>query len=902
MEKVKKSFLLVCLSLLFTLSTARVFALISSPYVDTLTTLARGPYLQQGTPSSLILRWRTVQATASFVYYGTSSTLLGNLVADTSLVKEHMVQLTGLTPSTTYYYSIGSSIQTLQGDSNNYFTTSPITGSTTATSIWVAGDCGTNLTAQRNVRDAYLNYMAGKATDVWLLLGDNAYTAGTDPQFQSGFFNNYQTQLLKKTVFWPAPGNHDYADSPALQNSHQVPYYDIFSVPMHAEAGGVASNSNSYYSFDYGNTHFVSMDSYGIDSVGTTAYRLYDTLGPQIVWLKQDLAANTQRWTIVYWHHPPYSMGSHNSDTEVEMRKLHINVTRILERYKVDLMLTGHSHDYERSHLMKGHYGAEVTFDSILHDVSTSSALYDGSNNSCPYIKNASTNYLGTVYVVSGSAGHIGGIQASFPHAAMYYSDAVDPGSMAIEVIDNKLTSKFICADGVIRDEFTIVKDVNKVVDTTITYGQSITLTSSWPGDHVWSPAGPNAQSVTVTPDSSITYVVTDSVGCLLDTFHINICYPPTIAVQATDTIICSGSDALFYVHAQGSDTLQYQWEYSPDNGLSWASLNNDSTFLNVNSDSLQLHQVAIFYNAELFRCKITNACGLSYTNAYHLTVLSIDTAAVAIQVSSGNNPSCAGNPITFVANGSFGGAQPSYQWMLNGNPVGVDSMYYQGNTFINGDSIVCIYTSNAACMASAVDTSNQLFLTVLPILSPAVTIQVTPSDTVLLGDTLFFAANSTNGGSGVSYQWLVNGLPVGTDSSAFESNSLMDGDIVSCQLTSNAACVDTTTVWSNTIPISVYTVTGMANSSHGVSTISLFPNPFSGKSMFSYTLENAENCDLMLMDVYGHPIRLLFKGRSPKGRNTVQLDNGLFQLQPGMYFIQLHTEQGIRSIKCIIN
>jgi hypothetical protein len=64
------------------------------------------------------------------------------------------------------------------------------------------------------------------------------------------------------------------------------------------QAGGVASNTEAFYSYNYGNIHFVSLDSYGWETGNT---RLYDTLGPQMVWLKQDLAANTQPWTVVYF-------------------------------------------------------------------------------------------------------------------------------------------------------------------------------------------------------------------------------------------------------------------------------------------------------------------------------------------------------------------------------------------------------------------------------------------------------------------------------------------------------------------------------------------------------------------------------------------------------------------------
>jgi acid phosphatase type 7 len=106
--------------------------------------------------------------------------------------------------------------------------------------------------------------------------------------------------------------------------------------------------------------------------------------------------------------------------------------------------------------LMKGHYGPEKSFKATLHDLSTSSGRNDGTPDSTPYEKDATNQ--GTVYVVSGSAGQLGGKQRSFPHNAMYFSDADHGGADMIEVKGNQLNFTWICADGVIRDHFTIVK------------------------------------------------------------------------------------------------------------------------------------------------------------------------------------------------------------------------------------------------------------------------------------------------------------------------------------------------------------------------------------------------------------------------------------------------------------
>lgn len=486
---------------------------------STTASLKRGPYLQSGTPTSVYIRWRSSVATDTKVSYGLSAESLTSSVTDAASVIDHVIKLTGLTPNTKYYYSIGSTTQTLQGDINNYFTTAPPVGTEQLTRVWVTGDCGNNSTNQLNVRNQYHNYIGTNNTDVWLLLGDNAYNEGLDAEYQTNFYDIYKDKMLKQTVLWPTPGNHDYASSPSRQNDHNIPYYSMFTLPTAAQAGGIASGTEAYYSYNYANIHFIALDSYGKES---NAYRLYDTLGPQVVWLKQDLEANTQKWTVVYWHHPPYTMGSHNSDTKDELIAIRQNLLKILERYKVDLVLCGHSHDYERTKLMKGHFGSESSFNPSIHNLSNSSAKYDGSSASCPYIKNAATSYNGTVYVVSGSAGKLGDMQAAWPHNAMHFSDATNGGSMALEIYENRLNAKWICADGVIRDQFTIVKDVNKTTNITISQGQNVNLTASWVGNYAWSTSA-TTRTINVAPTSSTSYSVNDGVSCLSDIFNVTV-------------------------------------------------------------------------------------------------------------------------------------------------------------------------------------------------------------------------------------------------------------------------------------------------------------------------------------------------------------------------------------------
>ncbi|MCW3117850.1 MAG: hypothetical protein JWM28_1932 [Chitinophagaceae bacterium] len=483
--------------------------------------LTRGPYLQMGNQSAVTLRWRTNTATNSRLEAGTVYGTYPLIVNDAAATTEHEIRITGLTADTKYYYRFGSSTQALQAGADNYFTTAPPAGTKRKIRIVAFGDCGKNDNSyQSGTLNSYLNYAGANQAEALLLLGDNAYNAGTDTEYQTQYFNIYSPNILKNHQLFPSPGNHDYANSSARQSDHTIPYNSIFSNPSAAQSGGLASGTEVYYAWDWGNIHFLSLDSYGLENSGTT--RLYDTTGAQALWVKQDLAANTRPWVIAYWHHPPFTMGSHNSDTDAESTKMRQNFIRILERLGVDLIICGHSHNYERSYLLKGYFGTEASFNPAIHTLSTSSAKYDRTTNSCPYLTVNGTNH-GTVYVVAGSSGASGGVQSGYPHNALPFA-VNDGGTLYLEIEDNRLDARFIRRTGPVWDNFTIVKNANKTSTVNTLPSSPVLLTASWPGTYHWS-TGESTRTISVNPSVNTTYTVSDaSTGpCLTDVFNVSV-------------------------------------------------------------------------------------------------------------------------------------------------------------------------------------------------------------------------------------------------------------------------------------------------------------------------------------------------------------------------------------------
>lgn len=119
--------------------------------------LTRGPYLQMGTSSSMVVRWRTSISTDSRVCFGTDPDNLSRCIDLGNKTTEHIVALSGLTSDTRYYYSVGTTIQRLAGgDANHFFVSSPASGTAQPTRIWVIGDSGTADAGARAVRDYIL--------------------------------------------------------------------------------------------------------------------------------------------------------------------------------------------------------------------------------------------------------------------------------------------------------------------------------------------------------------------------------------------------------------------------------------------------------------------------------------------------------------------------------------------------------------------------------------------------------------------------------------------------------------------------------------------------------------------------------------------------------------------------
>ena len=369
------------------------------PTTDSGPALPRQPYLQSVGTTSALVAFRSGVSCTPFVRYGEGSDLSRTATA-TAAGWRHAVKLTGLSPGRTYNYVV-EACGSVTGLRRFQTATGP---ESTRVHFTALGDFGTGGSKQLEVLK---QLTAGRAGELLLTLGDNAYSSGTESELQSNLFAPMAT-LLRQVPLFPSPGNHEYVTHSAQ------PYLDNFYLPANNP-----QNTERYYSFDWGPVHFVSLDSNC--STGTTGVC---TMSAQKSWLQQDLAATSRPWKVVYFHHPPWSSGSHGSST-----RMRDTFAPVFEQYGVDLVLTGHDHNYERSKPMKG------------------SAVAPSGTRGIPYL-------------VVGSGG---ATLRSFPGAQPSWTafrDNTTMGYLDVVVDGGTLTTKFISSTGTVRDTLTLTKTV----------------------------------------------------------------------------------------------------------------------------------------------------------------------------------------------------------------------------------------------------------------------------------------------------------------------------------------------------------------------------------------------------------------------------------------------------------
>ncbi len=285
--------------------------------------------------------------------------------------------------------------------------------------------------------------------------------------------------------------------------------------------------------------------------------------------------------------------------------------------------------------------------------------------------------------------------------------------------------------------------------------------------------------------------------GTVAFTVTVNPVVTPTVSIAALPAgPICAGTSVTFTATAvNGGPAPTYQW-YNGGTPIGGATNATYTSSTLINGDAIS---VQIVSNAPC--ASPTTATSNTITMAVNTTV----TPAVSI-VAAPAGPICAGASVTFTATPVNGGASPTYQWYKGASMiVGETGVSYTSTTLVNGDDITVQMTSNAPCASPATVTSNNIVMTVNPLVTPAVSIAALPAGAICPGTSVTFTATPVNGGASPTYQWFNGMTPImGEISATYTSSTLVNGDAITVQMTSNAPCASPATVTSNLITMMV--------------------------------------------------------------------------------------------------
>jgi hypothetical protein len=407
--------------------------------------VVRQPYLQVLTPESIVVRWNTISSDTGRVHYGLNPEALTGTVAESEARTFHEVKISGLTPSTRYYYSI----DTLEGLEKQYFVTSPPPGDKGKPRFWVIADFGqssiSDNTARKFTLRRWKDFNNGSYhANLVLSLGDQTEN-DTQEELQLAFFDMLDS-VLRNSPLFTLEGNHDAYDG-------LVNYRKTFTVPEDGEAGGYPSHFQDYYSFDYGNSHIIALST-----------EIDDINGPQLTWLRNDLQNIDQGktdWLIACLHRPFHSGGYHPTDLSSTAQKQRDYWLTELEDYGVDLVLQAHNAIYERSFLLDNLIGktTDLTEENIVNG---GNGREDG--DGAYYKGRALSPHHGTVLIEVAPGGDAVSNNANYSIFPYAFSGSSVEGSVVIDVDgENRMDVYFLCNKpdeniNYVWDYFTIIK------------------------------------------------------------------------------------------------------------------------------------------------------------------------------------------------------------------------------------------------------------------------------------------------------------------------------------------------------------------------------------------------------------------------------------------------------------
>tara|TARA_B100000678_G_scaffold232785_1_gene201693 strand:+ start:94 stop:3126 length:3033 start_codon:yes stop_codon:yes gene_type:complete len=319
-------------------------------HVELLANIVRGPVIESTTTTDTKIAWQTLKPTTSVVEYG-PTTALGQQIESEMLTTDHVLQLIGLKPNATYHYRVGGVAEDIPRFSKTTsFKTLKPSG---PVRLMLLGDSGSGNLLQHK----FAKVIRDNQPDAILHAGDIIYDFKSGPPNHYPDFRHFSVykEHMKSVPYFTTIGNHElYYGDTAYLNTFHLPTNNLPSLglkPPNLEYP--FSGTEHFYSFDVGDVHVSVLYN------PWYAFHNFSKDTNQLHWLTNDLATTSKPWKLLLGHFPVASSASHgwsdyNANALPDTIDFGNTIYPIVSKYKVDLMLAGHSHTFEKFNPVAG--------------------------------------------------------------------------------------------------------------------------------------------------------------------------------------------------------------------------------------------------------------------------------------------------------------------------------------------------------------------------------------------------------------------------------------------------------------------------------------------------------------------------------------------------------------------
>ena len=396
--------------------------------------------------------------------------------------------------------------------------------------------------------------------------------------------------------------------------------------------------------------------------------------------------------------------------------------------------------------------------------------------------------------------------------------------------------------------------------------------------------AGATDASFTTSAADDYDFVITDgSTGCAATSASVTVTLSTGLTVHPAITI-SSSLGAVLCVPApaetftanpvHGGPTPVYQWS------VNGSVVGSGSTYTYVPT------------NGDIISCLLTSDASCTspdtVSNSVSLTVTLPVTPSVSISSIHGDT-ACAGDTVVFSAVPVDGGTAPTFLWTENGINVATGPEYIYAPH--NGDSLMVTMTSNYPCLATPVAVSN-ILIEHVDVPTPNILGVFVSQSAIAAGLTDTFTAVVSGAGTSPSFQWYINGVPVaGATGHQYITDSLENGQIVTCKETSDYLCSEPNVVTSGGFSVIVYPA-GVNQVNNSINNFTLLPNPNSGSFTVRGTLNQAqEDVDIIVTDMLGQTVyKKTTASKNGKVNEEITLSDSIAS---GIYLVSVTTVEG---------